>query len=339
MLVPMRSVVLLSLLAACGAPRSADAGLDAAPADGAALDAGADAHAPEADARSTAGRAEAPLPAALQELAIAVLEDRIVVAGGFEGATIVSTVRAYDPQLQSWATLPELPEPRHHLMLAVHGADLYALGGMASVAFDTVDTAWVLREGASAWAGIAALPDARAAGAAVTIGDAIYIAAGQGARGELVGPTYVYSVTQDSWSTAASIPTPREHTSGFVHEGELWVVAGRMNSLSTNLDAVEIYDPILDAWRAGPPIPTARGGHGCAVWASIAYCVGGEEPRQALDSVEAIDLATGIWTGLEPVPTPRHGHGVAAVGGRVYVVGGADRPIFAAVDAVESLEL
>lgn len=284
----------------------------------------------------SAWRSEAPVPAPLQELAIAVLGGRIVIAGGFEDGVIVPTVRAYEPASGGWSELPPLPGPRHHLMLAVHGRDLYAFGGMATLAFETVSTAWVLQDRASDWEAIAPLPDARAAGVAGTIGDAIYIAGGQGARGELVAPVYVYDVAADVWTSRAPLPTPREHTAGFVHDAELWIVAGRMSSLTTNLDAVEIYDAITDTWRAGAAIPSPRGGHGCALLDDVAYCVGGEDPRQALDSVEALDLVTGTWRALEAVPTPRHGHGVAAVGGRVYVVGGADRPIFAAVDVVES---
>jgi N-acetylneuraminic acid mutarotase len=113
-------------------------------------------------------------------------------------------------------------------------------------------------------------------------------------------------------------------------------LGGRALSLSSNFAVVEVYDPSSNTWRTGPALTMPHGGFAAAVLDGVAYAVGGEQPDRALDTAEALDLPDGTWRTIAPVPTPRHGHAMAAAAGRVWVIGGADRPIFAAVDAVES---
>lgn len=315
--------------------------MDAALSDAALADAAvADAPVPDAtvqlDAAPASGwRTEPPVPEPIQEITGAVHEGRLWIAGGIDDAGGTSrVVRIFDPSTSSWSEGPLLPAPRHHAMLVSTGDALYLLGGMETLRFDPLDTAWVLRDGA--WSPIASLPEPRGAGTAGFVAGLIVIAGGNSGRGGLASSTLRYDPARDVWSTGTPIPTQREHTAGLVHDGELWVVAGRLNSLDTNQAAVEIYDPATDTWRTGPSIPTARGGHGVAVLDGIAYATGGEQPDRALDSVEALDLVTGAWSAVEPIPTPRHGHVALAAAGRIWIVGGGDRPIFAAVDVVES---
>ncbi|MEC7519081.1 MAG: kelch repeat-containing protein [Myxococcota bacterium] len=328
----MRWLLLSLTIAACGGePRAPDA---SSPTD-AASDAG-----PTADAGPDAGaspwRVEPALPVAIQEIAVEAHDGRIWVAGGFVRGAVVSTVHVFDPATGAWTEGPPLPAPRHHMSLVSHGGDLYALGGMETTAFAPLDTAWALRAGADAWAPIASLPVDRGAAAADSVGDLIVMVGGNESRGGLAQRTLVYDPAADAWDFGAPIPTEREHLAAVGADGQLLVLAGRRNSLSTNRTELEIYDPVADTWRSGPPLPTPRGGFDAALLDGVIYAVGGEQPDRALDSVDAFELASETWSAAPPVPTPRHGHGVVALDGRVWVVGGADRPIFAAVDAVES---
>lgn len=283
------------------------------------------------------------LPVPLQEVTAAVLGGTIVVAGGFESTVrIVPTVRQLDPALGEWRELPPLPEPRHHLSLVALGGDLYALGGMASLAFEPLTDCWVLRAGASEWTAIAPLPTARAAAGAAAIDGSIVVAGGQGpganadAQLAAAAPALVYDPSVDEWREGASIPTRREHVASFAHDGELWILGGRSISLEPTLDVVERYDPATDEWTSASPMPSPHGGFAAAVLEGVAYVSGGEERDRALRTFEAIDLATGEWSTAEPIPTARHGHAMAALGGRVWVIGGANEPVFAAVPTVES---
>jgi hypothetical protein len=293
-----------------------------------------DAFAP--DAGAAGWRAEPSLPVALQEISAAVIDDRIYVAGGFEGLTVVDTVRIYDPRTGEWSTGPALPARLHHLALVALDGDLYSLGGMSPGGFSAVDDAYVLRAGASAWEAIAPLPAPRAAMAAGAIDGRIYVGAGQGRGGDLIAEALEYDPAENTWTERAAMGDPREHVAGFAYGGELWVIGGRDLSLGSATDSVEIYDPAANSWRAGPSLNTTHGGCAAAVFGDVAILVGGERPSEAMNEVERIDLPGGAWELVDPIPTRRHGHAMAATLGRFYVIGGGDAPIFAAVDTVES---
>ena len=122
---------------AASTPVDAAAPTDAGPAPDAALPPG--------------WRVEPDVPVRIQEIAGAVHQGLLVFAGGFDGSTrVVATVRTFAPETGVWGELPELPSPVHHAVLVSAGADLYCIGGMHTLAFDPVDEAYVLHDGASA---------------------------------------------------------------------------------------------------------------------------------------------------------------------------------------------
>jgi len=344
----------LLLLAACGddavvvdagtpLDASSDANIRDAGSDDASIGA-VDAGAPECgpcDAEAP-WRCETCLPTVLQEITAVSMDGVVHVLGGFEGGSVVGTLRTYDPATARWTNGPALPDPRHHVQLAAHEGALYAFGGMRDVTFTALRRSWVLRPGADGWEEIAAMPRPRAAGVAFGIGDRVYVAAGQGegrTNAEKLAdaaPVLIYDPAEDTWSEGASIPTTREHVAGFAWGDELYVLGGRPVSLEPSMDVVEIYDPAADEWRAGPSMLDTHGGFAAAVLGDVAIACGGETRAVALDACEALDLPAGRWRAIEPVPTPRHGHAMATAGERVFVIGGADEPVFAAVDVVES---
>ncbi|MEQ9081801.1 MAG: hypothetical protein RLP09_48490 [Sandaracinaceae bacterium] len=265
----MRWPWLTLLLAACGAapPADEDARVpapDAALPDAAPPDSGlADASRP--DAGASPWRDDPALPVAIQEIAVEAHDGRIHVAGGIVEGAVVDTLHVFDPGAGAWSAGPALPAPRHHMSLVSHAGDLYALGGMETLSFAPLDTAWVLRAGADAWTEIAPLPVDRGAAAADAVGDVIVMVGGNESRGGLAQRTLVYDPARDAWRFGAPIPTEREHLAAVTVGAELFVLAGRRNSLSTNRTELEIYDPTADTWRSGPALPTARGGSDAAL--------------------------------------------------------------------------
>ncbi len=310
---------------------------DAGGRDGAG-DAGGTGGSPNADGGDGAAsgwRTDSPLPNPLQEMTAVAYGGRILVAGGFQGATIVDRVLLYDPVGDAWSDGPPMPARRHHLSLAALNGSVYALGGLEEITFSPKASCFRLDAGASAWTPIAPLPNARGAAAAGAVDGRIVLAGGFG-TGALLPLSLLYDPKADQWELGAPLPSPREHLAGFVHDDQFWTVGGREFSLSTNTNKVEVYDPKSDTWRGAPDLPTPRGGLGASVLDGKAYVIGGETPSAALDVVEVLDLASETWTPGPPVPTRRHGHAQAAVGGRIYVIGGGDEPNFAAVSIVES---
>ena len=71
------------------------------------------------------------MPTARSELAAAVLDEKIYVAGGMGHFGGITAFEAYDPSSDQWAELAPLPERRHHLALAGLDGRIYAIGGYA----------------------------------------------------------------------------------------------------------------------------------------------------------------------------------------------------------------
>ena len=328
---------LLVFASACGVAAAADAG---------ALDAGTDAPVPTDDARAIPDAGvDAPLPAGwsrgpdlphpVQEIAGTVHDGAIVIAGGIDdGVAILDEVWRFDGT--TWTPLPAMPAPRHHMMLVSTPGALYAIGGMQSLAFDPLDTVWRLPDGASAWETATPMPEPRAAAVAVYVGTEILVLAGQG-RGGLSPDVLRYDLGT-TWTRGAAIADTREHVAGFVRAGEVWVVAGRDFEPGMSTTAVSIYDPAANAWREGPSLAEVRGGHGASMLPDgRAMVTGGEIAGDVRDTIEILDPSGASWSFGVPLPTRRHGHVSLPLGGRLWVIGGADRPLFGAVDVVESL--
>ena len=331
-----------------GVPPDDDAGdrRDAMPGDASAQDGavprdgGANDSCERPCTAKTPWRCEACLPVRTQEIAAIAHGGEIWVAGGF-APNATGAVHVFGGASGSWRPGPPLPAPRHHMMLASMDGDLYAVGGMETLAFDPVDTAWVLRDGEDEWRTIAPLPHRRAAGVIGAVDGRLVVAAGHtdGADGLEEGRrTLIYDPADDAWTDGALIPTAREHATGFVHDGALWVLGGRFLALEPTSPVVEIYDLDADEWRAGPSLQTGHGGFAATTLNGFAYVSGGELRRDVLVRVEVLDLARDAarWTDGPPLPTPRHGHGMVGLGDRIYAIGGADEPGFGAIDEVES---
>ena len=61
--------------------------------------------------------------------------------------------------------------------------------------------------------------------------------------------TLAYDPGTDKWTEKAPMPTTaREHLTSAVVDGKLYVIGGRSNGMSYNVDANEVYDPKTDKW-------------------------------------------------------------------------------------------
>lgn len=266
-----------------------------------------------------------------------MLRGEIVVAGGYlaDGETSAA-VSAYAPTTDRWRTLPDLPVAVNHGMAAAYQGRLYMVGGYAADGRPQ-RSAFVL-EGNS-WRRLAAMPEGRAAAGAAVVAGRLYVAGGvalaTGGGRRLASRMQVLDLRSGRWTTIRG-PTPREHLAVTALRGRVYVLAGRLGGLDTNLDLFEAYTP-GKGWKRLPRIPSARGGTAAAALAGRIVSVGGEQPTGTIGSVYSYDVARARWNRLPDLPNPRHGLGVVAVGGRVYAVAGGPEPGLTVSGVTESL--
>lgn len=289
----------------------------------------------------------APAPTARQEVAAAVVDGKIWVAGGLlASGAATARVEAYDPASNTWSRGPDLPIAVHHSMAVGFRGRLVVLGGFVpsggSAFGPAIDRVFELRDGR--WEALPRLRRIRAAGAAAVVRDAIVVVGGAGA-GQVV-PSEVYAAPPGeagAWIDAADIPTPRNHLAAATDGQYVYAVGGRADrgGQTVNLDIVERYDPQADQWKSVAALPKTTSGCGAAVIDGLLVVMGGEEIDGSGSNVRVASLydpATETWRPLPDMPRPRHGLGVVAIRRTVFALVGGTRPGIGASAVVDALE-
>ena len=276
------------------------------------------------------------MPRARQEVAVAALDGKVYVIGGFVStAEPVDTVETYDPATDEWRAVAPLPIAVHHAAAATVDSRLFVVGGYTGgrVRWNALGTVFEYAAATNTWRGRAQMPTPRGGLALAALGGRLH-ALGGGA-GRATNAHEVYDPATDRWSAADAMPTPRDHLAAVGAAGRVWALGGRESFFGTQYANVEIYDPATDSWRTGTPLPSARGGLAAAAIGDRIVVFGGEAPLRIWNATEAYDGASNTWGAKAPMPTPRHGIGAAVLDGRVYVPGGGREPGLAATDVNE----
>ncbi len=196
-----------------------------------------------------------PLPAALSNLCAAELGGSIYVQGGFtEAAVAVDTLYRFDLVDQSWEEMADdpLPEDRHAQACAVHDGLLYLFGGesvgggslLEPVVYDPEAPA------GSRWSsGLATPPTNVRYGAAVTVGEYIYLAGGlmEGALTDLAAVSRYHPAT-DTWDSLPPLQTARGGAGAWSDGRYLYVAGGGWSSFLSSVEAYDLADDLLGSW-------------------------------------------------------------------------------------------
>jgi N-acetylneuraminic acid mutarotase len=171
------------------------------------------------------------------------------------------------------------------------------------------------------------MPTARAAAAAATLGNALFVIGGRvSPGGPCSGPALPvverYDIDTDTWSARAPLPSPRSDLAAVAHGGKIYVFGGCNGFLF--LPDVDVYDPVTDTWSTAPAdMPTARASLVAGIVGNRVYAIGGWSGGPPLAVNEVYSIARDTWATDTPMPTARGEAGAYSHGGRIYVVGGA----------------
>lgn len=296
----------------------------------------------------------ADLPAPVQEIypAAHAVDDTtfIVNAGGLapgeSGFGATDAVHVYDVAADAWRAGTPLPAARHHLGLASADGALFALSGFAFAGgggWQMRTEAWRIDDPrAGAWQPVAPLPAPQSEAVYLVHDGRIHVIGGRTPAGRAnsqwqdqtdTGRHVVYDPDADAWTARAPLPMARNSAAGAVHDGRLFVVAGRTVAGGNNAFC-DVYDPVEDRWEHLPALPVAtqrgapngRGGLAAAIAGGYLYAFGGEwfdGDGGVYRDVVALDLAELRWHEAGRMPRPRHGLGAVAIDGSIYLIGGA----------------
>jgi hypothetical protein len=265
----------------------------------------------------------ADAPRGRGETGSAVRGAELWVIGGFVGlASTSAAVVVYDSDTDTWRSAPDLPEARHHPAGATIDGVVYVTGGATS-AFDWTPrtNTWMLEEGAAAWGQAEPMPEGRQGHDMVALDGRLYVVGGEGETTSVL--VYEPGV---GWSAGAELGQVRDHVRAVVVAGTVWAIGGRDGDLT---GAVTIYDPPVDRWLSGPPLPQPMSAMAVGVLDGAVHVVSGEDDSLLGGRVfdQHFVLAPGA-TEWEPAPEPIlavHGSSFGVIDGRLFLAGGSPR--------------
>jgi DNA-binding CsgD family transcriptional regulator/N-acetylneuraminic acid mutarotase len=180
------------------------------------------------------------------------------------------------------------------------------------------------------WQAEPRLPAPRAAMAAVVYAGQLYLFGGVAPQPEGVtasvlrlSPGNPDSPDSAAWEERAPMPAALDYIQAALI-GEKIYVPGGCNATGAPSEDLEIYDPRLDLWEAGPPLPQAECGYALAAMEGHLYLFGGWDGKTALAGTWIFDPLGEHWSKGSPMPAPASYAAAQAVEGRIFVTGGYD---------------
>jgi len=280
-------------------------------------------------------RAPAPLPRT--EAGGVACQGKFYLAGGIDwrAHTLTSFLR-YDPSNNAWETLPDLPEPLSHALLATDGKKVYMVGGFGPLGirlrwfmfaeWNPRDTLYIFDPASNTWSEGPRMPQPRGAGGVAYAANALWYAGGIDQDRAISADLFRYDLENHTWARMPAMSVPRDHLRVEAVDGTVYAISGRKDDLRLNLAVMEAYDIRSGTWSRKADIPVARGGFGSAVVNGRIYTYGGEMLWHCLDNIERYDPGTDTWRGDGKLPEGRHGIMSGVIDGRIHLVSGGRHP-------------
>jgi hypothetical protein len=150
--------------------------------------------------------------------------------------------------------------------------------------------------------------------------------AGTGDARRVLSTVEVYDPTADSWFQATPMSAGKSGAAAAVLDDKIYLAGGKLGAGAgaPATERVDVYDPDLDRWALGRPLPTRRVSGCAAVIADRLYVLGGGTAGGLTKPVEVYEVKTDTWRSGAPLAMVRNNHSCAQVGDTVYVVGGTN---------------
>ena len=221
-----------------------------------------------------------------------VIDEKFYVLGGCIGSDCrigtTNQLEMYNPAQDAWVTKSAMPTARAQVAAAAVGGKLYVVGGFSACppCFPQFGTLEVYDPANDTWDTKTSMPTPREGASAAAIGNRLYVVGGcvrsvpSGAC-PATDKLEVYDPVTDSWTTKASMPTPRIFMGVAVNNGQLHTVGG--DGGGGSIVAIhEVYNPTTDTWTTDTSMPAPRVFLVAEVINSRLYVVGGVDNTGAI---------------------------------------------------------
>lgn len=236
----------------------------------------------------------------------------------------------YNPFTDKWSVKAADPIRRSESSAGVFNNKIYVAEGWAgqfgSDANNPTSALEIYDPVTDSWTAGASSLIARGLSATAVIDGKLYIAGGTAAQYVNFANLEIYDPLTNSWSMGASLPMPLTSAGGATLNGKFYVLGGYVGPSAfdnTITAAVQIYDPVLNTWSMGTPMPTARANMVVGAINGKLVVASGTAPDATGDpSVLIYNPITDKWYGVANEPTPRARPAAVVVGDKLFVAGG-----------------
>jgi N-acetylneuraminic acid mutarotase len=251
--------------------------------------------------------------------------EKILLAGGKDGFTILSSAEIYDPVSGTFSptTGTMNRERSRHTATSLASGKVLIAGGQSSSSIN--NTAELFDPIANTFSLIPATMNfPREAHTATRLADGTVLLAG-GIDGVSVSSTAeIYDPVSSSFKSTGSMTTGRAfHSAVLLPNGKV-LIAGGYNG--DYLASAEIYDPSTGLFSATQSMTAQRRDHTCTLLPNGTVLItGGVNSSGALDSAEIYNPATGRFVSVGKMTSARTSHTATLLSdGTVLIAGGTD---------------
>jgi N-acetylneuraminic acid mutarotase len=214
---------------------------------------------------------------------IVAFQNKIYCIGGRGTDSVLATNEVYDPISDSWETKTAMPTPRHGLEANLVNGKIFLISGLIphhmfpdiEGTFELSNITEVYDPDTNIWTTKAPIPNPASNYASAVVNNKIYI----------ISETFtqIYDPETDTWSFGTPPPFQVDMAGGIATTGamapeRLYVIGGRASGLQGSgleVSYTQIYNPMVDSWTLGTPLPTPRYDFATAVVNDQIFTIGG----------------------------------------------------------------
>jgi N-acetylneuraminic acid mutarotase len=229
--------------------------------------------------------------------------EQVLVAGGYDGISVVRSAELYDPATNTWSPTGSMAHDRdvHTATLLGNGKVLVA-GGANNSPGQRDDSAELYDPATKTWSAAASMPIVRADHTATLLGNGQVLVAGGEDVSSVLAPAELYDPATNTWSSAGSMAVAHDApTATLLGNGRVLVTGGRGGVGFTALSSAELYGsadstpPSVtittpannSSFTVGQSVPADYSCQDESGGSGIAACVGDVASGSALDTSTA----------------------------------------------------
>ena len=288
----------------------------------------------------TAWRAAADIPTPGDHLAVTADSRYCYAVGGrkFSAGSNTDVVQRYDPKADRWTALPRTPQTVSGAGAGIVDGRLVIVGRETPTSVSGAVHAYDLTAPNNAtWITLAPLtpPPGRHGLGVTAIGNTLYAVGGATKAGHTGSTNLVAALTVPArrvhaaaaWWPRQEMPVAVQQINATELNGRIWT-AGGLDSHSKATATTQFYDPVINSWELGPPLPEPMHHAMLVNYHDQLAVIGGfrssdtdplavTSPRMLL-----LDINTDKWVDGPPLRHPRAGGGAAVCDNKIVVMGG-----------------